>query len=61
MKALRQEVETYSQYLSGDVYGYEIHKHGEVVDSCWGFYGYDTAEEEAKAQLKYINQRSCNG
>ena len=39
------EVETYNQYLNGDVYGFEIWKLGkksgkekEMIDSCWGYY-----------------------
>lgn len=48
---MRAEVETYDQYLQGDVYGFVIeesihcaacrHTHTEQLDSCWGFYGYD--------------------
>jgi hypothetical protein len=42
VKALRQEVETYDQYLTGDVYGFQLEdKDGDVIDSCWGFYGSD--------------------
>jgi hypothetical protein len=44
-------IETWNQYLSGDVWGYDT---GE--DSCWGFYGRDYCIEQAKeaidAQLK---------
>ncbi len=45
---LEGEVETYDQYLRGDVYGFEVVKvdkcdkgcdHEEHEDSCWGFYG----------------------
>ena len=52
-KALLNEVETYDQYLTGDVYGYEIvklnkcdqgHTHEEHEDSCSGFFGYDIKE-----------------
>jgi hypothetical protein len=54
-KALRQkmatylqgEVRVYSEYVSGDVWGYRIYKNGEEVDSCWGFFG-DGAESAAK-------------
>ena len=45
---LRGEVETYSNYLAGDVYGYTIEKQStcdkcknissDTSDSCWGFY-----------------------
>lgn len=39
---LINEVETYNDYLTGSVYGYEvITPDGESLDSCWGFYGYD--------------------
>lgn len=36
---LRQEVQTYSDYVSGAVYGYVIEDDGEEVESCWGFIG----------------------
>ena len=36
---LRQEVQTFSDYLSGQVYGYVIEKDGDIADSCWGFIG----------------------
>jgi len=43
-------IETYDQYLRGDIYGYELvetetcnlgHVHENDIDSCWGFYGSD--------------------
>ena len=38
---LQGEVETYDNYLTGEVYGYVVEDQGgEHVDSCWGFYGY---------------------
>lgn len=37
---LINEVETFSQYLNGEVYGYVIEDaEGNEIDSCWGFYG----------------------
>lgn len=49
-KYLKSEVETYDQYLTGDVYGYVIEdKEGEELDSCWGFYGEEYCLEEAKS------------
>jgi len=52
-KYLEGEVETYDQYLRGDVYGYEVlDENGEQEDSCWGYYGLDSAIEEAKAMAK---------
>jgi len=38
-------IETWNQYLSGDVYGYNIEQFNE---SCWGYYEYDTCLQEAK-------------
>ena len=52
-KAAEGVVETWNQYLSGDVYGYVIEEDGEHLDSCWGFYGRDYAMTEAKEALAY--------
>lgn len=58
--ALKGEVETYDQYLTGDVYGYVVSKletcdhgdeHADEVDSCWGMFGYDYALSEGEAAL----------
>lgn len=65
LDVLRGTVETLDQYVTGDVYGYVISQvdedledwedeEGEHIDSCWGFYGYDYALEEAKSTLDYI-------
>jgi len=41
-------IETWNQYLSGDVWGFEItDADGKDIDSCWGFYGLDYARSEA--------------
>ena len=54
IRVLSGEVETFDEYLQGDVYGYTItDAHGDIVDSCWGFYGIEFAKEEAQAALKY--------
>jgi len=61
-RVLEGEVETYNQYLTGDVYGYRVSKitecnmgceHKEQVDSCWGFYGEESVEEEGERTLEY--------
>jgi hypothetical protein len=53
-KVLLGEVETYAQYLRGDVYSYSIKDaDGEVVDSCSGFYGLEYVKEEAKNAVTY--------
>lgn len=52
-KQLRQEVETYDQYLTGDVYGYVVtDENGDETDSCWGMFGLDYVREEATAAAK---------
>lgn len=54
-KYLEGEVKEYDQYLSGDVYGYVVKDKftDDVLDSCWGFYGYDYCEQEAKECCEY--------
>lgn len=42
VESLVSEVAVYDQYLTGDVYGFVVEDDdGNVVDSCWGFYGSD--------------------
>lgn len=47
------EVETYNQYLTGDVYGYVVSRDNEQVDSCWGYYGQEDCLDEAKSIVDY--------
>ncbi len=55
---LRGEIETFNQYLSGDVYEYVIEGEGiDDGDSLWGLYGFDYAEQEAQAALDYAVER----
>lgn len=72
-KNLEGEIETYNQYLCGDVWGYIVERlnryakiigdtvdvnetldNWEAVESCSGYYGSDTALEEAVLMAKYI-------
>ena len=54
VKGLSGEVETYAQYLTGDIYGYVVKdEKGEEQDSCWGYYGMDAVLEEAKSVIDY--------
>jgi hypothetical protein len=47
---LKSEVDCYNQYLTGDIWGYQITgPGGESLDSCWGFYGLDDCYNEARA------------
>jgi hypothetical protein len=53
-RCLESEVETYDQFLSGDVWGYILEgPDGKELDSCWGFFGHKYAEKEAKDILEY--------
>lgn len=36
---LKQEVETYDDYLTGNVWCFTIEKDGEHIDSCYGYFG----------------------
>lgn len=58
-KYLIGEVETYDQYLTGQVYGYEVEdEDGNFLASCWGFYGEEDAIQEARADADgYANER----
>jgi hypothetical protein len=55
---LEGEVKTYDQHLTGDVYGYTIEdENGDLVDSCWGFYGHDFTdmfESNIKPEIDYL-------
>lgn len=48
-KILVSEVKSWDDYLSGNVYGFQLLENEEHIDSCWGFYG---DIEEAKEQMK---------
>lgn len=50
---LIDEVSTYDKYLRGEVFGWEVRKDGEVLDSCSGYYDQDTCQQDA---LSYIQQ-----
>lgn len=65
IKCLKGEVETYNQFLNGQVYGYVItkpkqcdtckHIEHEEIESCWGFYGdEENALQEAKSVVDYL-------
>jgi hypothetical protein len=60
---LEAEVKAYDQYLSGDVYSYEVievtkcdlgHEHEETVESCGGYYEEEEAREAGNDVLKYL-------
>lgn len=50
---LEGEVETYTQYVEGDVYGFQIvDEDDDIIDSCYGFYGSD---HKKSGMLDYID------
>lgn len=55
---LQGEIDTYDQYLRGEVYGFQITPENDdtkVLDSCWGFYGNDGIKEIKSECLAYID------
>lgn len=60
-ECLRAEVETYSRYLDGDVYGYRLFGPEATdieCDSCWGFYGQETCLAAACGSIDAILMQS---
>ena len=57
LNCLRGEVETFNQYLAGEVYGYIVERAEiggwEQLDSCWGYYGLEYATEAAQSAATY--------
>ena len=58
-QCLESEVEAYDTYIRGEVYGYTAKDlNGEVLGSCWGYYGSDHEEsgllESARMELAAI-------
>lgn len=63
-KCMIGEVEIYSQWANGDVYGFRLIKEDEFgdeveeIDSCWGFYGRDLEEngiaDNIPEEFKYL-------
>jgi hypothetical protein len=56
-KVAKQEVETFTSYLNGSVYGYII---DDGKDSCCGYYDDDEAMEEAKRSINSMIQQEEN-
>lgn len=52
LAVLCQEVTTYNQYLTNDIYGYQIEANGEHIDSCWGYYGHDFEQNDLLPQAR---------
>lgn len=60
LMVMRQEVEVYDQYLTGDVWQYTItDDDGEIKDSLCGIYGHDYAEEEGRQMLAELEAETA--
>lgn len=47
------ELETYTSYVNGEVYGFTLYdQNGDVVDSCWGFYDIDAIKQALPDEYK---------
>jgi len=44
-------IESWNQYLSGDVWGYNI---PDLNESCWGYYGQEQCIEDAKNIIDHV-------
>jgi len=58
-KAALSYIGEWNKYLSGDVWGYEVQLEGEDLDSCWGFYGFEYAKEQAIEALESCVKRAA--
>jgi hypothetical protein len=63
---MKGEIETYDNYLRGEVYGYRVfeqevcsagHTHENELDSCWGYYSEEDATAEAEGIIEYYENR----
>jgi len=54
LTALDNEVEVYSQYASGDVWGYDVRVSGVSVESCWGIFGQDEAQTRGQEEFDRV-------
>jgi hypothetical protein len=53
-QCLISEVQTFSAWANGEVYGFVTEKDGEHIDSCWGFYSTEDCLETAKETVDYL-------
>lgn len=52
------EIQEFLDWTNGKVYGYIIKDNdtGQILDSCFGFYGLKYCEEEAQSQAEYYDK-----
>ena len=54
------EIDTYNEYLHGEVYGFQVTPEDddtEILDSCWGFFGDDGLDQLKSECQAYIDDR----
>lgn len=57
-KQLQGEIESYDQYLQGEVYGFTVTSQkdeSDTIDSCWGYYGNDCLKDIETECCKLID------
>lgn len=58
-KFLKSEVETYDQYLTGDVWGHVIKDADEeIIESCWGYFDEEYCRTEGQEVLESLTNSS---
>ena len=68
LKMLEGQVETYNQYIMGEVYGFVVtapEDDGWVGDSCWGYYGdsdycISEAKEAIDSRIDELEAEKCD-
>lgn len=56
---IESEINEYDMYLRGEIYYYTLYNdNGDIIDSCGGLLGYDTAENEAENNLLYYHNKA---
>ena len=67
--AVEAEIEQLTQWLNGEVYGYQLFEtktcilnetHEEEIDSCWGYYGYDPETNGISDEVKNFERFEKN-
>lgn len=57
-EVLEGEVDTYDEYLGGQVYGFVIEdENEEEIESLWGIFGLNYAKQEAREQAEALAKR----
>jgi len=57
---LQNEIDTYNEYLHGEVYGFQItpaDDDTEILDSCWGFFGDDGLDQLKDECQAFIDEK----